>query len=142
MVYWKADFYNEVTTEMSAQLLAFGSSIPTSLSQMHMYPLSGAAGRVPQDATPWTHRDAKHAGVIVGVNPSPENADKITKWCREYWDALHPFSSGGVYLNFIMDEGQPRIEANYKDNYKRLTGIKKKYDPNNFFRVNQNIVPN
>jgi hypothetical protein len=140
--YWKADFFNEVTPEMSAQLMAFGSSIPTPLSQMHMYPISGAAGRVPKDATPWAHRDAKYAGVIVGIDPSPENADKITKWCREYWDALHPFSSGGVYLNFIMDEGRPRIEASYKDNYKRLTGIKKKYDPNNFFRVNQNIVPN
>jgi hypothetical protein len=140
--YWKADFFNEVTPEMSAQLMAFGSNIPTPLSQMHMYPISGAAGRVPKDATPWAHRDAKYAGVIVGIDPSPENADKITKWCREYWDALHPFSSGGVYLNFIMDEGQPRIEASYKDNYKRLTGIKKKYDPNNFFRVNQNIVPN
>ena len=140
--YWKADFFNKVTPEMSAQLMAFGSNIPTPLSQMHMYPISGAAGRVPKDATPWAHRDAKYAGVIVGIDPSPENADKITKWCREYWDALHPFSSGGVYLNFIMDEGQPRIEASYKDNYKRLTGIKKKYDPNNFFRVNQNIVPN
>lgn len=140
--YWKADFFNEVTPEMSAQLMAFGSNIPTPLSQMHMYPISGAAGRVPKDATPWAHRDAKYAGVIVGIDTSPENADKITKWCREYWDALHPFSSGGVYLNFIMDEGQPRIEASYKDNYKRLTGIKKKYDPNNFFRVNQNIVPN
>jgi hypothetical protein len=140
--YWKADFFNEVTPEMSAQILAFGSNIPTPLSQMHMYPISGAAGRVAKEATPWAHRDAKYAGVIVGVDPSAENADKITKWCKDYWDALHPFSSGGVYLNFIMDEGQPRIEASYRDNYKRLTCIKNKYDPNNFFRVNQNIVPN
>jgi FAD/FMN-containing dehydrogenase len=140
--YWKADFFNEVTPEMSAQLLAFGSNIPTPLSQMHLYPISGAAGRVPKDATPWAYRGAKYAGVIVGVDPNPENAEKITKWCREYWDALHPFSSGGVYLNFIMDEGQKRIETSYKDNYERLTSLKKKYDPNNFFRVNQNIVPN
>lgn len=140
--YWKADFFNEITPEMSAQLLAFGTNIPTPLSQMHLYPISGAAARVPKDATPWAHRGAKYAGVIVGVDPNPKNADKITKWCREYWDALHPFSSGGVYLNFIMDEGQKRIETSYKDNYERLTSLKKKYDPNNFFRVNQNIVPN
>jgi hypothetical protein len=63
--YWKADFFNEVTPEMSAQLLAFGSSIPTPLSQMHMYPISGAAGRVPKDATPWAHRDAKYAGLLL-----------------------------------------------------------------------------
>jgi hypothetical protein len=92
--YWKAAF-NEVTPEMSAQPLASGSSIPTPLSQMHMYPISETAGRVPKDATPWAHRDAKYAGVIAGVDPSPENADKITKW-REYWDALHPFSGVSI----------------------------------------------
>jgi hypothetical protein len=140
--YWKADFFKEVTPEFSAQHLTFGINIPTPLSQMHMYPISGAAGRVAKDATPWAYRDAKYAGVIVGVDPNPENADIITEWSREYWNAIHPFSSGGAYLNFIMDEGQERIESSYKNNYKRLTSIKKKYDPTNFFRVNQNIVPN
>jgi hypothetical protein len=139
--YWKADFFTEITPELSAQHLTFGSSIPTPLSQMHMYPISGAAGRIAKDATPWAYRDSKYAGVIVGVDPNPENADKIIKWSREYWNALHPLSSGGAYLNFIMDEGQQRIESSYKDNYNRLTSIKKKYDANNFFRVNQNIVP-
>ena len=139
--YWRADFFNELNAEISGKHLEFGSKIPTPLSQMHLYPVSGAAGRVKKDATPWAYRDAKYAGVIVGVDPDPSNATKITKWCKDYWEALHPFSSGGAYLNFIMNEGQDRIKASYKHNYDRLTEIKGKYDPENLFRINQNILP-
>lgn len=139
--YWRADFFNELGPEISASHLKFGSKIPTPLSQMHLYPITGAAGRVAKDATPWAFRDAKYAGVIVGVDPDPANGEKITKWCKEYWEELHPHSAGGAYLNFIMNEGQDRIKASYKDNYDRLTKIKKKYDSTNFFKVNQNILP-
>ncbi len=139
--YWRADFFNELATEVRNMHLKFGSKIPTPLSQMHLYPISGAAGRVAKDATPWAYRDAKYAGVIVGVDPDPANADKIASWCKEYSDALHPYSSGGAYLNFIMNEGQERIKASYRHNYERLTKIKRKYDPDNFFKVNQNILP-
>ena len=139
--YWRADFFNDLGPELRAKHLEFGSKIPTPLSQMHLYPISGAAGRVAKDETPWAYRDARYAGVIVGVDPEPANANKITTWCKDYWEALHPYSSGGAYLNFIMDEGQDRIKASYKHNYDRLTKIKKKYDPDNFFRVNQNILP-
>jgi FAD/FMN-containing dehydrogenase len=140
--YWRADFFNELGAELRSQHLKFGSSIPTPLSQMHMYPISGAASRVGETETPWAYRNANYAGVIVGVDPNPSNAEKITKWCKDYWEALHPYSSGGAYSNFMMDdEGQDRVKASYKHNYDRLVEIKKKYDPNNFFRVNQNIKP-
>lgn len=140
--YWRADFFNDLGPEVSAKHLEFGSKIPTPLSQMHLYPISGAASRVAKDDTPWAYRDAKYAGVIVGVDPNPANAEKITQWCKDYWEATHPYSAGGAYLNFIMNEGQERVKASYKHNYDRLTAIKKKYDPSNFFRVNQNILPN
>ncbi len=140
--YWRADFFNELGSEVRAQHLKFGSTIPTSLSQMHLYPITGAASRVGAEDTPWAYRDAKYAGVIVGVSPNPDDADKITKWCKDYWEALHPFSSGGAYSNFMMDEGQERVKSSYKHNYKRLTDIKKKYDSGNLFSVNQNIKPN
>jgi hypothetical protein len=139
--YWRADFFNELGPEVRAKHLEFGSKIPTPLSQMHLYPVSGAAGKVAKDETAWAYRDAKYAGVIVGIDPDPSNAETITKWCKEYWEAIHPYSSGGAYLNFIMNEGQDRIKASYQHHYVRLTKIKKKYDPNNFFRVNQNILP-
>jgi hypothetical protein len=139
--YWRADFFNELGTEVSKQHLKYGSNIPTPLSQMHLYPISGAASRVGKEETPWAYRDANYAGVIVGVDPDPSNANKITKWCKDYWEALHPYSAGGAYSNFMMDEGQERVKASYKHNYDRLTKIKKKYDPDNFFSVNQNIKP-
>ncbi len=139
--YWRADFFNELGPEIREQHLKFGSKIPTPLSQMHLYPISGAAGRVGQEETPWAYRDAKYAGVIVGVDPDPANKEKITQWCKDYWEGLHSYSAGGAYSNFMMDEGQQRVKASYKHNYKRLTQIKKKYDPNNLFRVNQNILP-
>lgn len=139
--YWRADFFNELGSEISAQHLKFGSNIPTPLSQMHLYPISGAASRVGNEETPWAYRDAKYAGVIVGVDPDPANADKITSWCKDYYEALHPYSSGGAYSNFMMEEGQERVQASYKHNYERLTRIKKQYDPDNFFSVNQNIKP-
>ena len=139
--YWRADFFKDLGPEVRAEHLKFGSSIPTPLSQMHLYPISGAASRVGKDETPWAYRDANYAGVIVGVDPDPANAEKITEWCKGYWDATHTYSSGGAYSNFLMDEGQERVQASYKHNYDRLARIKKEYDPNNFFSVNQNIRP-
>ena len=91
--------------------------------------------------TPWAYRDANWAHVIVGVDPDPANNDRLIAWAREYWDAVHPYSAGGAYINFIMEEGEDRIKATYRQNYDRLAKIKSKYDPTNFFRVNQNIKP-
>ncbi len=139
--YWRADFFTELGPEIRAQHLKFGSKIPTPLSQMHLYPISGAASRVGAEETPWAYRDANYAGVIVGVDPDPSNAGKITDWCKAYWEGLHPYSSGGAYSNFLMEEGQERVQASYKHNYERLVTIKQTYDPNNVFRVNQNIKP-
>lgn len=139
--YWRADFFTELGAESRAQHKKYGSEIPTPLSQMHMYPLSGAASRPSSSDTPWAYRDAKYAGVFVGVDPDPANAEKITKWAKEYQQALHPYSSGGAYTNFMMNEGQDRVKASYGKNYERLVDIKTKYDPGNLFRMNQNIRP-
>ena len=139
--YWRADFFTELGPEARAQHLEFGSNIPTPLSQMHLYPISGAAGRVGNDETPWAYRNAKYAGVFAGIDPDQANAEKISKWSKDYWEALHPYSSGGAYSNFMMDEGQDRVQASYLHNYERLAKIKLKYDPNNLFQVNQNILP-
>jgi hypothetical protein len=139
--YWKADFFNELSDEAVALHVQHGSQLPTMHSTMHLYPVDGAAHRVGASQTPWGYRDAVWSGVIVGVDPDPANKDRITDWARAYFDALHPFGAGGAYVNFMMEEGEDRIRATYRGNYDRLAAIKAKYDPDNFFRVNQNIRP-
>jgi len=139
--YWRADFFNEISDESIAEHVKWGAAMPTMQSSMHLYPIDGAAHRVGGDDTPWAYRDANWAGVIVGVDPDPANADMLRDWAVGYYDAVHPHSSGGAYINFMMEEGQERVRASYRGNYDRLAEIKAKYDPNNFFKVNQNIHP-
>ena len=139
--YWRADFVNELSDEAIALHVKYGSEMPTMQSSMHMYPINGAAHRVGNDETAWAYRDANWAEVIVGVDPDPANNDRVISWTKDYWDALHPYSAGGAYVNFMMDEGEERVRATYGDNYERLVAIKNKYDPTNLFRVNQNIRP-
>lgn len=139
--YWKADFVRTLSDKAITLHLKYGATLPTLQSTMHLYPVNGAAGRVKKTATAWWHRDAQWAQVIVGVDPSPAKAEEITKWAKEYWSALHPHSAGGAYINFMMEEGEERIQATYGKNHARLVKIKKKYDPENVFQVNQNIKP-
>lgn len=136
--YWKGDFVKEISDEAIIEHLRF-ALVPTPQSTMHLYPVDGAVHNIGKDETAWNKRDARWSMVIVGVDPDPENAEKIKTWARDYWEALHPYTLGGSYINFMMNEGTDRIKASYGDNYERLQEIKFKYDPDNFFHVNQNI---
>jgi FAD/FMN-containing dehydrogenase len=139
--YWKADFVRELSDEAIALNIKHGALLPTMQSTMHLYAINGAASRVGNSSTPWGYRDAVWAQVMVGVDPDPANKTKISAWAKDYWTALHPHSAGGAYVNFMMDEGEDRVKATYGKNYARLARIKKRYDPTNLFRVNQNIKP-
>jgi FAD/FMN-containing dehydrogenase len=139
--YWRADNFTQLTDEAIARHVEHGAKLPSMLSTMHLYPVNGAPQKVGKTDTAYSFREALFAEVIVGVDPDPANAGKISDWCKAYWEALHPYSAGGAYVNFMMDEGQDRVQATYRDNYARLAEVKKKYDPHNFFRVNQNIRP-
>jgi hypothetical protein len=139
--YWKADFVNELSDAAIKEHVKYGSNIPTMYSGMHLYPIDGAASRIKSNDTAWSYRDARYAQVIVGVDPDPASSDILKSWTTAYFDALHPYSAGGAYVNFMMDEGEERIKATYRQNYDKLSAIKRKYDPDNFFRVNQNIKP-
>jgi FAD/FMN-containing dehydrogenase len=139
--YWRADNFTELSEEAITRHVEHGSKLPTMHSTMHLYPVNGAPQRVGKSDTAYSFREALFAEVIVGVDPDPANNEEITNWCKNYWEALHPFSAGGAYVNFMMEEGQERVQATYRENYERLVAIKRKYDPNNFFRVNQNILP-
>jgi hypothetical protein len=139
--YWRAHYIKDLTPESIKVNIRHGSKIPTMHSTTHLYPIDGAVHDVSNEETAWANRDARWAQVIVGVDPEPEKANEVTKWCKDYFDDLKPHAMGGAYVNFMMEEGQERIKSSYKENYERLRKIKAKYDPENFFHVNQNIQP-
>jgi hypothetical protein len=91
--------------------------------------------------TDFSYREPNWSKVIVGVDPDPANYDRIIGWTREYWSALHPYSEGGAYVNFMMAEGQEPVQATYHDNYERLAQVRKQYDLQNLFRVNRTSSP-
>jgi FAD/FMN-containing dehydrogenase len=139
-LYWRTDFFREITDDALAVHEKF-AEVPTPLSTTHLYPVDAAAHQVGPEDTAFRHRDATWAGVILGADPDPAKADVIRDWSVRYWDELHPTSVGSGYVNFMMTEGQDRVEETYGTNFDRLARIKAVYDPDNFFRVNQNIPP-
>ena len=139
--YWKADFVSDLSDKAIDLHVKYGHQLPSMHSTMHLYPINGAAHRAGPNDTAFSYRDASFASVIVGVDPDPANNDRIVQWAKDYWLALHPHSAGGGYINMMMDEGNDNVKAAYRDNYARLAQIKRKYDPANLFRVNQNIRP-
>ncbi len=140
--YWRAHYIKELSIDAIKTNIEYGSKVPSMHSTTHLYPIDGRVHEMESGDTAWSNREARWSQVIVGVDPDPNNADKVTNWCKNYFDALKPYAMGGAYVNFMMNEGQERIKASYKGNYDRLVDVKTKYDPSNFFHVNQNIEPN
>jgi FAD/FMN-containing dehydrogenase len=140
--YWKADFVKELTDDAIPLHVEHGSQVPVVNSTVHLYPIDGAVQQVQPDETAFAYRDVSFACVIAGMWPDPADNEANTKWVRDYWSAIHPYSgTDGGYVNFMGDDDQNRVEANYGGNYERLSKIKAKYDPDNLFHLNQNIQP-
>jgi FAD/FMN-containing dehydrogenase len=139
--YWKANFVTELTDEAIEAHLEHGSKVPAVNSTAHIYPINGACHRVAPDATAFAYRDATFATVIVGIWPDPDDNEANIAWVRDYYAATAPLSEEGGYVNFMAADDQDRIRANYKGNYERLVEVKRTYDPENLFHLNQNIQP-
>jgi hypothetical protein len=140
--YWKGDFVKKLSDAAIETHIEYASKSPTALSLMHLYPIDGAVHRAGRNAMAWSSRDATWSMVICGIDPDPAKASILKKWGRDYWKAVHRFNPGGGYVNFMMnDEADDRVKASYGANYDRLALLKRKYDPKNLFRVNQNIPP-
>ncbi len=139
--YWKASFVKELTDDAIAAHLEHGPKVPVVNSTMHIYPINGACHDVASDATAFAYRDANFATVIAGMWPDASQNEANIKWVRDYYDATAPLSEEGGYINFMSDDDQGRIKANYKGNYDRLVEVKRTYDPDNLFHLNQNIKP-
>ena len=139
--YWKANFVKELTDDAIEAHLLHGPKVPVVNSTVHIYPINGAVHRVASEATAFAYRDANFATVIAGMWPDPAENAANTKWVRDYYDATAPHSEAGGYVNFMAGDDQDRIKANYRGNYQRLVEVKRAYDPDNLFRLNQNIKP-
>jgi FAD/FMN-containing dehydrogenase len=139
--YWRGEFVREISDDAIEQHVAFAEAMPTWKSTMHLYPIDGAAARVGNDETAWAFRDAVWSQVIAGVDPDPANAESVRSWAIGYSDAVRPHTLGTGYVNFQMQETGDRVRAMYGGNYERLARVKSEYDPDNVFRVNQNIKP-
>ena len=139
--YWKANFVKELTDDAIEAHLEYGPRLPVVNSTMHIYPINGACHRVAPDATAFAYRDATFATVIAGMWPDPADNEANTAWVKDYYAAIAPHSELGGYVNFMAGDDQERIKDNYRGNYDRLAGTKRRYDPDNLFRHNQNIQP-
>jgi FAD/FMN-containing dehydrogenase len=139
--YWKANFVTELTDEAIAAHLTWGPNVPVVNSTVHIYPIDGACHRVASDATAFAYRDANFATVIAGMWPDAADDQANIAWVRGYFDATAPLSEEGGYINFMSADDQARIRANYRGNYDRLAEVKRAWDPDNVFHLNQNIAP-
>jgi FAD/FMN-containing dehydrogenase len=139
--YWKANFVKELTDEAIDAHLQHGPKVPAVNSTVHIYPINGACHRVAPDATAFAYRDATFATVIAGMWPDPADNEGNIAWVRDFYQATAPHSEEGGYINFMADDDQDRVRVNYKENYDRLVDVKRKYDPDNLFHLNQNIRP-
>lgn len=132
--YWKGDFIEELPDVAIALHVRHAREMPTHLSTMHLYPIDGAVHPVAPDATAFGYRGCQWSSVIASVGETQHDDDAIRNWARAYWEALHPFSAGGAYVNFMEHEGEEWVRAAYRDNYDRLAAVKSLYDPDNLFR--------
>jgi hypothetical protein len=139
--YWKGHFMRGLPDEAIEVHLEYGARIPSAETATLLFPIDGACHRVSPEETAFAYRDADFA---VGLGPSwPDPADSAanTEWGRRYSEAVAPYVEEGGYVNFMSDDDQGRVRANYRQNYDRLVEVKRRYDPNNLFRMNQNIAP-
>ncbi len=139
--YWKANFVTELTDAAIDAHVEHGAKIPVVNSTVHFYPINGACHRVGADETAFGHRDASFATVIAGMWPEPADNEANIEWVRNYYAATAPHSEEGGYINFMAEDDQDRVPANYGATYDRLAEVKRNYDPSNLFHMNQNIKP-
>jgi FAD/FMN-containing dehydrogenase len=141
--YWKANYLARLDDESVDVLVEHASGAPSPISVVGLeHMMGGAVARIPADDTAFGHRDAIYNLLILGMYEDPAQDDAMKKWVRGFSAAVQPWATGGVYVNYMSDDEEDRIGAAYGSrHYERLAAIKKKYDPDNLFRMNQNIAP-
>jgi FAD/FMN-containing dehydrogenase len=139
--YWKSCYLADLGGDAIDTVVTQFVSVPSPQSAVLIEHLGGAVGRVGQDETAFPARAAPYSFLIVSVWPGPAESEQNIQWTDEYWRAMQPFASDGVYVNYLGEEGEDRVKAAYGRNYERLVALKTKFDPGNVFRCNQNVRP-
>jgi FAD/FMN-containing dehydrogenase len=139
--YWKSHDFNELTDGVIAAIIDKVGKLPSPHCEIFIGQMGGATSRVAPDATAYRDRNVKFIMNVHGRwETAAEDAAGIA-WCRSVFEATTPYATGGVYVNFMTAEESSRVQSAYGDGYRRLVDLKRKYDPTNFFRMNQNIKP-
>jgi FAD/FMN-containing dehydrogenase len=140
--YWKSEYLAGISDGAIEIFLDYAARMSSPLSQIHIQQLQGAVSRVGEADTAFSHRNAAFVVNIVSKWRDAAESERHIRWTRELAAAITPFTTGGVYVNFLGEEGEGRVRDAYgPEKYRRLSEVKKKYDPDNFFRLNQNIKP-
>jgi len=143
--YWKSGFLADLSEEAIDTLVRHFERVPSKRTAVVLEYLGGAVSRVGERDTAFGHRDARFDLIITSLWSDPAEDEVNIAWTRELWKAMEPFASGGVYVNYLgeeREEGAERVRAAYDpEKYERLVALKRKYDPQNLFRMNQNIRP-
>jgi FAD/FMN-containing dehydrogenase len=141
--YWKSDTLDELSDECIDVLVSHTAKLAElcPLTIVHIYPLRGAIARVGAHKTAYSHRAERFSTIVSATWFNPDQSETHIEWVRGLWQAMRPCASGGVQPNFLGEEGDDRVRAAYGDNYPRLVEVKRRYDPTNFFHMNQNIAP-
>ncbi len=141
--YWKSEFLKSLSDEAIDLLVAQFAAVPSPLTAIVLEQFGGAYRRVASDENAFSHRDFDYNFVIISRWTDPAEADQNIQWSRDVWNAVQPYAAGVVYVNYLEggEEGASRIKSAYAGNYDRLAALKAKYDPTNFFQLNQNIKP-
>jgi FAD/FMN-containing dehydrogenase len=141
--YWKSEFLKSLSDEAIDVLVERFSVVPSPLTAIVLEQFGGAYRRVASGENAFGHRDWDYNFLIISRWTDPADADRNIQWARDLWQAVQPFASGAVYVNYLEggEEGARRIRSAYGDGYDRLVALKNRYDPSNFFSSNQNVKP-
>lgn len=140
--YWKSEYLAIISDEVIDASIASATQMTSPFSQVVIFQLAGAIAQRGEAETAATYRKAAFIHIIAASWEDPQSSEKHVQWTRNLWEDVRPYSSGAGYANFhTQDEGEDRVRASYGSNFERLAALKEKYDPDNLFRVNQNIKP-
>jgi FAD/FMN-containing dehydrogenase len=139
--YWKSHNFTALQDGALETVIDYAGKLPSSQCEIFIGLVGGQANRIPVDATAYAHRDAKFVLNVHSRWETPTEDNRCITWARDFFEAAKPYATGGVYVNFLTQDESERIAAAYGPNYDRLVQLKNRYDPQNLFRLNQNIQP-